>query len=194
MATVTDKRDSSSDLLKTERDAAKDELFTVKAEQNTARDELITLKAERKAARGYLATARLERNAVRAEVDKLKKKLANVKFEKDAARVDLLRVKKKLVTVIGEQDVGTAELATVKTYFLTSNDFLVRVQQPLLFQFFKLCESVCLHNERILLNAVYSFNSLLLHLVHILCVFDGRKTYRYSSIVSTRNVLSVPVT
>ena len=128
---------------------------------------MITLKAEREASRGDLATVKLERDAVRVELDKVKKKLATVKCEQDTARVEPVRVKKKPVTVIGEQDVEIGELAKVKTYFLTSNDFLVRIQQPPLFQFFILCESVCLHSERILLNAVYSFNSLLLHLIHI---------------------------
>ena len=92
---------------------------------------------------------------LKAERDSAKRDVTLFQAERDAARLKADRIIAKLVTV------------RVKTYFLTSNDFLVRIQQPPLFQFFILCESVCLHNERILLNAVYSFNSLLLHLIHI---------------------------
>ena len=128
MATVTDKRDSSSDqpvTVKTERDAAKDELSTVEVKRDIARGEVVTLKAEREASRGDLATVKLERDAVIVGLDEFKEKVVTVKCERDD-RHGLVRVEKELVIVKSQRYVAIPKLAKVKT----SNDFLVRIQLP----------------------------------------------------------------
>ena len=72
-----------------------------------------------------------------AERDSAKCDVASFQAERDAARLKAHRVKAELVTV------------RVKTYFLTSNDFLVRIQQPPLLQFFLYSanQSVCTTKE-----------------------------------------------
>ena len=125
--------------------AARTELLIVEVELGKVEDKLATVKCERDAARVELDIVKNTLATVMRGRDLGRRELAAVKYERDTARFELNIVKNHLATVIDERDVGIRELATVKNYFLTINDFLVRIQQPSLFQFF--CESVYLHNE-----------------------------------------------